>query len=333
KLIVEAGALKALHNSEARFPPPKCHPGTRESILNHLFDWIRANDVENTLYSPIQWLYGPAGVGKSAIAQTLCERFDKEHLIGSFFFSRTSQARNNPRFLFLTIGYCLAIFSNDRDLWTAIDEAVSKNPTILHASIDVQFRELVVGPLRSLPLCKWWPLPKIVIIDGLDECIDRNSQKLVLETIHNGLVGPVTEGLAYRIPLRFLISSRPEHVIRLVFSQPQFYELLDRTVLSDSFETSKDIAVYLRDNFLEIARYHSIEMPWPSHGIIQELVQRASGQFIYASTIIKYIGDVGDYPPTRLDIVLKTPLSDGEAFADLDILYQQILASNPHRKQ
>ena len=37
------------------------------------------------------------------------------------------------------------------------------------------------------------------------------------------------------------------------------------------------------------------------------------------------------FPPARLEIILGLPLSDASAFADLDVLYQQILLENPRR--
>jgi len=370
KLVSQVGAL---HDAAVRFPPPKCHPETRKEVLQHLSDWIEADPLKKfwirmilshvfnfrteassypaipdpitlstTLhsrdtYSPIQWLYGPAGVGKSAIAQTLCEKFDTlrggEHLIASFFFSRSDPTRNNPRYLFITIAYCLATFSNDSRLRAAIDRAIKQNPTVLDASIDVQFQILVVKPLQSLSLWRRWRLPKVVIIDGLDECSGRHFQQLVLKTIVDGLVGHSSKGPMYNIPLRFIITSRPEPSIRDLFSQPEFYRISNRTMLDDSFTTSRDIALYIKDGLSHIAQSYqdetfSMPEPWPLPGVIDELVQRASGQFIYAATVLKYVGDEGSFPPKQLEVVLGLPLCDSKAFADLDVLYHQILIDN-----
>ncbi|EEB93378.1 hypothetical protein MPER_07972 [Moniliophthora perniciosa FA553] len=59
----------ASHNSETRYPPPKCHPDTRRRVLNVIRDWIHSESPEDCVF----WLYGPAGAGKSAIAQTIAE--------------------------------------------------------------------------------------------------------------------------------------------------------------------------------------------------------------------------------------------------------------------
>ncbi|KAK7453228.1 hypothetical protein VKT23_011905 [Stygiomarasmius scandens] len=370
QVISEVGAL---HDSAVRFPPPKCHPETRKEVLQQLSDWIEADPhkkfwIETILFRvfgyrseavtsaianppssrsdntppaqnnffPIHWLYGPAGVGKSAIAQTLCEGFCHSDLLATFFFSRSSPNRNNPKYLFLTIAYCLATYSHDSSLRVAIDRAVKRNPSILEASVSAQFEELVVKPLQSLFLWRRWRLPKLIILDGLDECAGGDLQRLVLKTIQNGLIGSSSDELIYKIPLRFLITSRPEPTIRDLFSQPEFYQISNRTILDDNFTTSRDIGLCLRDGFSEIARKFRNEIniePWPSPGVIDELVQRASGQFIYGATVLKYVGDEDSFPPTRLEAVLGLPLSDAEAFADLDVLYRQILVENATKEK
>ncbi|KAF8994625.1 hypothetical protein BDQ17DRAFT_1366511, partial [Cyathus striatus] len=77
-------ASDAKHDSGQRFPPPLCHPGTRERVIEQLVRW--SNDMDDQ--SNILWLYGPAGVGKSAIAQSVCERLERMKTLGaSFFFS------------------------------------------------------------------------------------------------------------------------------------------------------------------------------------------------------------------------------------------------------
>jgi hypothetical protein len=70
-----------------------------------------------------------------------------------------------------------------------------------------------------------------------------------------------------------------------------------------------------------------IAKPWPSESIIDLLVQKSSGQFIYASTVIKFVDDEYSRPTDRLDAVLHPVDSDLAAFADLDQLYHQILST------
>ncbi|KAF8982583.1 hypothetical protein BDQ17DRAFT_1228099, partial [Cyathus striatus] len=76
--------LGAGHKSAERGDPPKCHPETRKAVINDIMSWVDSNEPNEK----IMWLQGPAGAGKTTIAQTVAERCDKEmKLVSSFFFS------------------------------------------------------------------------------------------------------------------------------------------------------------------------------------------------------------------------------------------------------
>ncbi|THU83106.1 hypothetical protein K435DRAFT_844161 [Dendrothele bispora CBS 962.96] len=341
-LYQKIAQVGAFYDSEDRFPPPRCHPQTREAVLADISAWIKKQNtsLENrnqdsgwSSQALVHWLYGPAGVGKSAIAQTLAESSKDPHLAATFFFSRSSPERNNPRSLFATVAYCLAV-SGDTELRAAIGKAIIEDPALLGASIESQFLELVVKPLENLPRERWGNLPKVVIIDGLDECQGSDSQRRVLTTILSQLVDEKGRP-RYCIPLRFLIASRPEPQIRDIFNKPEYLDITTRTELGDNYSTSKDIFRYLRDSFHEIACtsdvMRGVPLPWPSQGVINNLVQKASGQFIYASTLIKYVSDEYSYPVERLELALGLPIGDPDAFSDLDLLYRQIMSSSPNK--
>ncbi|KAJ7798480.1 hypothetical protein B0H13DRAFT_1673974 [Mycena leptocephala] len=70
--------------------------------------------------------------------------------------------------------------------------------------------------------------------------------------------------------------------------------------------------------------------PWPSSEIVEELVRKSSGYFIYVSTVVKFIDDKRFRPVERLDVVLgiKTSMS-GSPFDTLDDLYHEILSGVP----
>jgi len=50
------------------------------------------------------WMRGPAGVGKSSIAQTCAEKLKNTGHLGAAFFFNVNRL-NNPRRLFTTIAY------------------------------------------------------------------------------------------------------------------------------------------------------------------------------------------------------------------------------------
>jgi hypothetical protein len=66
---------------------------------------------------------------------------------------------------------------------------------------------------------------------------------------------------------------------------------------------------------------------------MQNLVQRTSGQFVYATTVVKYVDSAQHRPMERLDAVLRivNPLGN-IPFAELNCLYRHILASTHNIK-
>ena len=88
--------------------------------------------------------------------------------------------------------------------------------------------------------------------------------------------------------------------------------------------------MFLRDGFAKICANNSIlshvKHPWPGEGVIDLILQRSSGQFIYAATVLKFVGAKFCSPTKQLALVLKP---DPTAFSDLDQLYTQILAVYP----
>ncbi|KAJ7906071.1 hypothetical protein B0H13DRAFT_1619832 [Mycena leptocephala] len=74
----------------------------------------------------------------------------------------------------------------------------------------------------------------------------------------------------------------------------------------------------------------AVPFPWPRSEIVQELIKRSSGYFIYASTVIKFIDDKRFRPGDRLDVVMGIENSiSGSPFGTLDQIYHQILSAVP----
>jgi len=74
--------------------PPKCHPRTRRAVLRKIID--RVNDLDRVAL--FLCLYGPAGAGKSTIAQTIAELLEKAGLVAAaFFFCRNALTGCNDK--------------------------------------------------------------------------------------------------------------------------------------------------------------------------------------------------------------------------------------------
>ena len=155
----------------------------------------------------------------------------------------------------------------------------------------------------------------------MDESHDKAIQQLILRLLCETITIHKLE-----LPLRFLIGSRPESHIHASFDQESLYTITKRVVLDETFNPGRDIRVFLQDGFAKICARSHMQQPWPNVGIIDLLVQRSSGQFIYAATVLKFVGADFCSPTKQLALVLKPDLT---AFSDLDQLYTQILSVYP----
>ena len=174
-ILKHATAAAAFHNSAERFDAPKCHPNTRVAVLNKIMKWIKR---EADLDTFIMWLYGPAGAGKSAIAEKIAEMCEQEMiLLASFFFSRNDPSRCSVKPLIATIVYQITL--NLPNIREAILSAIEHDPLIFSKSFAVQVETLIVTPLQPLAEAGFFDNSssrRVVIIDGLDECSDRKVQ-------------------------------------------------------------------------------------------------------------------------------------------------------------
>ena len=289
------------------------------AILKRITDWV--GDL-HTPRTPVMWLYGPAGAGKSAVVQTIADRVLPDHLAASFFFSRTATERNNEKRLIPTIAYQLTL--SVPPIREFIVKAVEADPLIFSRSLETQLKTLITTPWTMISESTRL-FPKLIAIDGLDECHGSDAQRAILEVLSATLI-------RNQLPFFFLITSRPEQAIRAAFKCDDLHKLSCRLILDDSFMPAKDIKLFLDDQFAEIKRTHLLKSlipsSWPSQDAIQALVLKSSGQFIYASTVIKYVKSPKHRPSERLNIVQRISSANGDTpFAQLDALYKQILLS------
>ena len=287
--------------------------------------WASGEIYPETL---VMWLYGDAGAGKSAIAQTLAERLGGL-LLGSFFFSRNDSKRATHASLMATIAIQAA--TAVPDLKNLIATAVEQDPTIFEKKLETQLTSLLIEPINTLnnkpSASNSVPIPHIIIIDGLDECTDPKIQRCILQIIPDA-------GRNCSIPLKILIASRAETEIVTTFNSDMLKSVSTRLALDASFKPDDDIRYFLQKTFQGIKLTHplkfTLEDPWPKSDVLDQLVQKSSGQFIYASTVAKYVSEARYPPAKRLNIVLglQPPTSERDLpFAALDALYMHIFSS------
>ena len=317
-ILREHVAIGAFHNSVERFDPPKCHPKTREAILAKIEAWVKERPENGGRL--VLWMYGPAGAGKSAIAQSIAELCEGL-LAASFFFSRTAPGRSDNSRLVATIVWQLIMAIPEiRDI---VLSALEYNPTLLSQTPATQMKALIVDPMNKVPMDLLAKRSRLVIIDGLDECFPPESQDDILDILSTSLQHLNT-------PLYFLIASRPHTNIRYALSSDAFRSIIHTLPLEHDYQSTQDIRHYLTSSFEKIRSKH-VYLPssWPKADDIEVLVSKSSGQFIYAATVIRYIARGHHGHEKRLDIVLKLRSPDNSVtpFAMLDALYLQIFRS------
>ena len=327
-ILVEKSATGAVYNSLERqqLDAPKCHPNTRIAVINRIIGWLLGNIDFDAL---ILWLYGAAGAGKSAIAHSLAEICEQHGwLLATFFFWKTAAERNNITRLITTIAYQIA-----RTIPAScphIQATVDADPMVFYQSVDVQLAKLIIEPLQRLHATgfDFKDSPFVIIIDGLDECQGRDTQSEVVKSL-------VAAFCHSPLRIRILIASRPEVYLQSTFNSSSLQHHFSRLALSDKYSAAEDIYRFLEDSFDKIRREHPLAsyLPssWASADVLRELTWKSSGQFIFASTTVKYIGgDAHKLPHHRLDVIrsLRPPKGEKDMpYAELNSLYHHVLSN------
>ncbi|KIL64340.1 hypothetical protein M378DRAFT_163366 [Amanita muscaria Koide BX008] len=190
----------ALHNSF--HSPPECYSDTRKTIRKEVGEWTDDSSTK----SPLLWLHGPAGVGKSVIAKTIAGSNDQ--VVATFFFATSSD--RSAATLFPTLAWQLA--RRIPETKQHIIASLKNNGSLLTSEIKEQFDHLIAQPLKKCTMTST-SLP-VMVIDGIDECTDEYMLSQFLQVL-------VRAGESGDMPLRFIISSRPEPRIRAILKRIQ----------------------------------------------------------------------------------------------------------------
>ena len=177
----------------------------------------------NRAHGSIMWLYGVAGAGKLVIGRTMAEILEsRQQLLATFFFSRDDPSRNNIKSVIATLAYNIALSAPEsRPLIAATFET---DPHIFHRPFKRQLKKLVLEPLQQLSL-QGVIYPTVVIIDGLDECLNHDERTILLRALSIATA-------QYPAALKFLITSRPEVPIARIFNASPVMEVSTRHSLN-----------------------------------------------------------------------------------------------------
>ncbi len=262
-----------------------------------------------------------AGTGKSTIARTVAHVLAKQkRLAANFFFSRGRGDLSHAGKLLTSIARQMAAFSPN--LKTRICEVITNDDRIFQQSMRDQWTKLIYQPLsRSKSIPDSYQTLTIVI-DALDECGRQEDIRLLLRLLAEA------KDLE-TVQLRVFITSRPEIPVNLGFTglPDGVYENFILHNIAP-YIIRHDIGIFLKHEMHNIQKERSLDPGWPGERILEMLVEKSGGLFIYAATVCRFIGDLKWLPDKRLHIVLGGSNAQQSPTQNLDQMYTQVLTSS-----
>jgi len=289
-----------------------CMKDTRKSLLENIIAWV-ANGLEQTDGGNTYWIYGLPGIGKTSLAHSICASLDdKEQLAGAFFCRRDDQKLREPRHIVPTLIRKLAIlFPPFRRI---VAEFLRNNPNITPESMRPT---LFLDFIRKLPR-----LPKktlVFVIDALDECGGPESRPGVLQALK--------DATACAPWLKVIITSRQEVDIQRFFDSPTQLPHLRCDLTADK-ETTSDLRTFAEHRFNRVASTRCLQSPWPEPSLLDRLIPRAAGLFIFIETLARALEYCHD-PTKQLSAILQDSASPG--LTSLYALYSSIITARKVR--
>lgn len=271
-------------------------PNTRVDVRSKIGQWFSGFHDH-----PICWLRGPAGSGKSAIAQTIAEEYEESgELAASFFFDPESTYRHHITDFLPTIAFQLSI--KVPQMKVLMQRAFELDRSIPDRSHQYQFKKLIIDPLLELGEAV---SRKIVVVDGFNQ---YDGGRWVEDFIIL-LTDACQDG---RLPLRFCLTSRTDVPILML---PEAATKGIYSLVLEGFDAHCDIHIFFETKFQEIHRRNRVggmkNVPdqWPSPSDVDRLAVKSSGLFTFASIIVKFVDGGRNDPYLNLQAVM-TSLGD-----------------------
>jgi NACHT domain len=247
-----------------------CMEGTRTAILNEIVAWAAtpfdpATQLDDST-SNVFWLYGMPGLGKTSVANSLCDRLRGSGNLGGSFFCKHDEEdlRESKRVLSTLIAKLV-------QMWGPFRKLVAKT-LVDEPQIDAQSTsgELLLNPLKALK--KHPPHPLILVIDALDECQSTGRIPLLKS---------LTKACSSVHWLKIVVISRPERDIKSFFNE---HQIIGRD-LADDESASKDIRIFTKDRMALVASQQDLAPDWPGKECVDKIVERADGLFQFVETL------------------------------------------------
>ncbi|KAL0564318.1 hypothetical protein V5O48_017729 [Marasmius crinis-equi] len=307
---------------------PRCLLGTRQHTLSKILDWIVRGKQS------LLWLSGVAGSGKSSVMATLHDYLDEmgcsSHLAAYIRYRRSSF--ESPSKFVQALIYQLATF--DSHLGMEIAKALKGN--ILHSPLSRQLQSLFIQPLKKYKPKIEEETQIVVLIDGLDECMQEAGGSNAFHELLALLSHLASSNTFHTFPfLRFVVASRPEEPIHTAFMKSSTPDsnsdhhpnILHFRLDTSSSETTADIFKYLTVKLTEIFRRNDkFRQLCKQENAVPRLAQSSHGLFIWANVIVDFLRLTQNRERLQLALNITIP-KDASAFDVLKELYGTVLNS------
>ena len=267
-----------------------CQSGTRTSILNEIIGWVNGGESQSVF-----WLNGPAGMGKSTIAQSIARHFAASGQLGGTYFFKRSTGRSSADLFVPTIASALihSIQPLAKYVYRSIDNHRSPVDTegIEKKALPTQFETLIFDPLEAFS--KDCPIvwTRVLVIDAFDEC-DKGEDKRVIRQWLFKLCQPRC------IRLRILLTSRDEAPIGPALRSCEENGTTRIQSILDVENTKSDIRAYLKECVEDIKKdREDYEDPWPRPKNVDglfALASKPSPLFVFVAALHRSILENAD---------------------------------------
>ena len=297
--------------SSAHYQPgARCLPNTRVDLLKDVGTWLGKNGPgeESTA-----WVYGYAGSGKSAMLNSIAKNLEDTRIPFTVFTCKRDDAqRSDVQRILPTICYDLTQFYDDYR--GVISNIVSQPKGRSISTGDVASQsELLFGESPSYkvisPAGGRRPRVHVILIDALDECKDSHQRCALAEFLRV---------LAQMVPwIKVIITSRHESDIAKVLTDNSVHRI---DINAAGWNTSADIRLFIEE------RSEKLKLSL-SRNQVDRFQAKASGLFIWCSTVFRYIEDSKKDKTDLVEDILKgqSPSSKENPHAPLYLLYQHVL--------
>ncbi|PAV14873.1 WD40 domain containing protein [Pyrrhoderma noxium] len=263
----------------------KCMQGTHVQVLRKINSWVR-----DTSSPSIFLLTGGAGTGKSTIARTIAQEYERKGELGAYMFfirgktdpKATSTTITNM--VIQTVTYKLA--RHNPKIAELIYAEIGNDKGPEFPSSETLFNKLLRNPLHLLMSNENTKVdtPILVVLDALDECGGSDAQ----EELTNFIISKLSS-----LPsiFRFFITTRPEKGVASLSQSTSPHLCVRGCIDPKSDDCKRDVLEFIKHEMglLKEKGEIIVEENWPWDENMGRLGDAAGGVFIWASTVIKYI--------------------------------------------